>query len=231
MVPRPPAPECSNAELEDDRKSGTKGTSNETVPGPTTRVETLLEATWAIPTLRDGTPLDWAYPSLINWTHPVTASAELIPTQASRLFGVPRAGVDTPRPECGEGHCGIDLDGPRGRALVAVAAGRAVRVERHENGLDNRSGKYVRIEHDDGTLTSYMHMDDIADNLETGDRVRAGQYLGTLGATAVFSAPPHLHFSLEIPNHRGTHGDNSDTHFVNPAPFLVRATITAKPVR
>jgi len=207
-----------------------RGTANEIVPPRPLRVETQLEATWEIPTV-DGVALDDAYPSLINWTHPVTASPELMPTQVSRLFGAPRAGIDVPRPECGEGHCGIDLDGPRGQPIVAVAAGKAVRVERHENGLDHRSGKYVRIEHDDGTLTAYMHLDDVADDLEVGDRVRAGQYIGTLGATAVYSAPPHLHFSLEIPNHRGSHGDTSDTHFVNPAPFLVRSSILAAPDR
>src|SRR5262249_27082226 len=194
-------------------------------------VETMLEAKWEIPTLHDGTPLDWAYPSLINWVHPVTASPELIPTQQSRLFGEPRIGVDNPRPECGQGHCGIDLDGPRGRAIVAVAAGRIVRVERAEDGTDGRSGRFVHIEHDDGALTSYMHLDTVADGLAAGDRVHAGQYIGTLGATAVFSAPPHLHFQLEIPNHRGTRGDTTDTHFVNPAPFLVRAMIVAEPLR
>jgi murein DD-endopeptidase MepM/ murein hydrolase activator NlpD len=202
-----------------------KGIANDNKPHRLVRVETLLEATHEVPTLRDGTPLDDAFPSLINWIHPVTASAELIPTQQSRLFGEPRAGVDNPRPECGQGHCGIDLDGPRGRPVVAVAAGKVVRAERAEDGTDGRSGRFVRIEHDDGTFTSYMHLDSVADGLENGDRVSAGQYIGTLGATAVYSAPPHLHFQLEIPNHRGTRGDNTDTHFVNPAPFLVRAAI------
>jgi murein DD-endopeptidase MepM/ murein hydrolase activator NlpD len=130
------------------------------------------------------------------------------------------------RTECGAGHCGIDLDGPRGRPLVAVADGIVVRVELHELGLDGRSGRYVRIEHDDGTLTSYMHLDDVAP-LQPGDRILAGQYLGTLGASGVYDAVAHLHFSLEVPNHpgHGPHGDTTDTHYVDPAPYLVRATI------
>jgi len=89
----------------------------------------------------------------------------------------------------------------------------------------------VRIEHDDGTLTAYMHLDEIADGLEVGDHVDGGQYIGTLGATAVYEAPPHLHFSLEVPNVPGTHGDNTNTHYVDPAPFLARAAIATVPDR
>ena len=89
----------------------------------------------------------------------------------------------------------------------------------------------MRIEHTDGTLTAYMHLDTIADGLEVGDQVVAGQYLGTLGATACYRAAAHLHFSLELPNHPGRHGDNTDTRYIDPAPFLVRARVVAVPDR
>ena len=198
---------------------------HERVPPRPVTVETELEARHGVP-VRGAMRLDEIFPSLRAWTHPVTGSAELMPDQASRRFGAHREGID--RPECGEGHCGVDLDGPRGQPIVAVAAGAVVRIERSELGLDGRSGRYVRIEHDDGTLTSYMHMDDVAD-IRVGDRVAAGEYVGTLGATAVFASTPHLHFSLEVPVHPGAHGDITDTHFVDPAPFLVRSTIAAPP--
>jgi hypothetical protein len=59
-------------------------------------------------------------------------------------------------------------------------------------------------------------------------RLRFAKTSGTcLGATAVFQSPPHLHFSLEVPAHPGLHGDVTDTHYVDPAPFLVRSTIAA----
>lgn len=200
-------------------------TEHEHAPARVVTVETELEARYDVPTAR-GLRLDERFPSLRTWLHPVTGSAELMPAQVSRHFGAPRAGIE--RAECGEGHCGIDLDGPRGRPIVAVAAGTVVRVELSELGLDGRSGRYVRIEHDDGTLTAYMHMDDVAD-VHVGDRVAAGQYVGTLGATAVYQSAPHLHFSLEIPEHPGQHGDSTDTHYADPAPFLVRSTIAAAP--
>ena len=181
-----------------------------------------------IPAL-DEKPLDETYPSLKAWVHPVTSTAELLPERHSRLFGSERAGIE--RAECGDGHCGVDLDGPRGRPLVAVADGVLIRVERRELGADGRSGRYVRIQHDDGSITAYMHMDDVGVGLEVGNRVTGGQYVGTLGATAVYSAAPHLHFSLEIPDHAGDRGDTVRTHYVDPAPFLVRATIVEKPER
>jgi murein DD-endopeptidase MepM/ murein hydrolase activator NlpD len=177
-----------------------------------------------------GQPLDDLFPSLREWVHPVSNSKELVPELQSRWFGAERIGVE--RPECGAGHCGIDLDGPRGQPLVAVADGVVVRVERHELGLDGRSGRYVRIEHDDGALTAYMHMDDIAPGLEVGDRVEAGQYIGTLGATAVYESAPHLHFSLEVPRRPGEkRGDRADTRYIDPAPFLARSTIVTAPDR
>jgi murein DD-endopeptidase MepM/ murein hydrolase activator NlpD len=233
-------------------------TRTEPVPQYEAHVDTELEAKYPVPTVgarlvpdrevlapvlaladlklaelgrmpgEDDRPLDELFPSLRGWTHPVTNSPELYPPLPARHFGAKRFGI-TPRPECGEGHCGVDLDGPRGRPVVAVAAGTVVRVERHELGLDGRSGRYVRIEHEDGVLTAYMHMDDVEDHLHVGEHVVAGQYLGTLGATATFSSPPHLHFSVEIPNQPGLHGDNTDTHYVDPAPFLVRATIEPGP--
>ncbi|HEY0993200.1 MAG TPA: M23 family metallopeptidase [Kofleriaceae bacterium] len=198
---------------------------HERIPSQLVTVETEIEARYEVP-VRRGVRLDEMFPSLRAWTHPVTGAAELMPEQVSRQFGAARAGIE--RPECREGHCGVDLDGPRGRPIVAVAAGTIVRVELNELGLDGRSGRYVRIEHDDGTLTSYMHMDLVAE-LRVGDRVAGGQYVGTLGATAVFSAPPHLHFALEVPDRPGAHGDITDTHFVDPAPFLVRSTIAPAP--
>jgi hypothetical protein len=217
----PPTAGLANVELSAPEAVAVRlsDTAHERVPSRLVTVETALEAQFAVP-VRNATRLDESFPSLRDWTHPVAGVPELIPDQSSRRFGAPRDG--TRRTECGDGHCGVDLDGPRGRPIVAVAAGTVVRVERSELGLDGRSGRYVRIEHHDGTLTSYMHMDDVA-AIRVGDRVTAGQYLGTLGATAIFSAAPHLHFSLEVPARPGLHGDHTDTHYVDPAPFLVRS--------
>jgi len=226
----PPAASIANIDLAltESVALPVKDPAHEGIPPKLVTVETELEARYKVP-VRNGRRLDEDFPTLRAWTHPVTGSPELMPEQAARHFGAHREGID--RPECGEGHCGVDLDGPRGRALVAVASGTVVRVELSELGLDGRSGRYVRIEHDDGTLTAYMHLDDVADGLEVGDHVDGGEYIGTLGSTAVYASAPHLHFSLEVPNVGGTHGDNTNTHYVDPAPFLARAAVSAVPER
>jgi len=198
--------------------------TREDAPPRATRTFKPVQDSDEIPMI-DGKPLDELFPSLRGWVHPVTASAEYMPVDSPRLFGAERIGVE--RAECGAGHCGVDLDGPRGRPIVAVAAGTLVRVERSELGADGRSGRFVRIQHHDGTFTAYMHMDEVAEGFKLGMEIARGQYVGTLGATATFASPPHLHFSLEIPRDgaQNSRGDHVVTYYVNPSPFLMRATI------
>lgn len=170
-----------------------------------------------------GTPLDELYPSLDGWIHPVVGSEHVLSEYPTGMFGAERSGVM--RRECRQGHCGVDIAGPIGRPVVAVAKGVVVHVERSRNGKDGRSGRYVRIEHPDGAMTSYMHLNSIRRGIEKGTPVNAGDQIGTLGATGVKSAAPHLHFALEIPNVPGTHGDHVNTRYFDPAPFLARATL------
>jgi murein DD-endopeptidase MepM/ murein hydrolase activator NlpD len=172
--------------------------------------------------LKDGEPLDERYPTLRDWVHPVAATRELVPSKGTRWFGAVRAGVE--REECASGHCGVDLGGPRGQPVVAVAWGVVMRVEHSWMGRDGRSGRYVRIEHPDGVFTSYMHLDDIAEGLDVGDEVEPGQMVGTLGKSGIVNAGEHLHFALEVPGpHRSV--------FIDPAPFLRRAVVMPVPDR
>ena len=170
-----------------------------------------LEIPW-----RADEPIDEWYPTLAAWAHPVTDSRELVPKSSSRHFGAGRDGVD--RPDCGAGHCGVDLDGVRGTPVVAVAWGVVARIQPSATG---RGGKYVRLEHPDGIFTSYMHLDDIAPELALGDEVEAGTVLGTLGRTGIHHSTPHLHFSLEIP----AEGEAEAWTYIDPAAFLVRARV------
>jgi murein DD-endopeptidase MepM/ murein hydrolase activator NlpD len=183
-----------------------------------------------IPKDTKGRPLDEVYPSIVQWVHPVTSARELLPWNPARHFGAERTAIH--RSDCGSGHCGVDLDGPRGRAIVAVAEGVIVRVDHRANN-DGMTGRWVRIQHDDGYLTSYMHLDTVEPTLEVGDRVARGQALGTLGSTGVSANAPHLHFSLELPLRAGYKGDLgfSAARFINPAPFVMRAKVIDVPER
>jgi murein DD-endopeptidase MepM/ murein hydrolase activator NlpD len=162
-------------------------------------------------------------PTLRDWVHPVTGSEEKIPGRGTRRFGAHREGVSVPG-KCGQGHCGVDLAGPRGRPVVAVAWGTVVRVEHSASGRDGRSGRYVRIEHPEGVFTSYMHLDAIEAEISVGDEVVAGQVLGTLGKTGIHTAQEHLHFGLEIQVEGGA------LRFIDPAPFLEHAEVVPVPV-
>lgn len=199
--------------------------ANDSMPtAPVEAAAASLASHWPMP-VWDGVPLDEVYPSLRGWVHPVTNAQEIVPESGGRKFGAVREGIM--RAECGGGHCGVDLDGPRGQPMVAAAAGRVVRVEHSEMGRDGRSGRYVRIEHEDGTLTAYMHLDLIAEGLSVGDRVDAGQYIGTLGASGILASAPHCHFTLELPLSDQIHGDHTQTRYIDPSPFLARSRVVS----
>jgi murein DD-endopeptidase MepM/ murein hydrolase activator NlpD len=179
---------------------------------------------YAMPAHASGRPLDEVFYTLRGWVHPIAGAVELYPDRVARHFGAERHGIE--RAECGRGHCGVDLHGMRGDPIIAVAAGVVARVERREDGGDGISGRWVRIRHEDSSFTAYMHLDSIEKQLEVGDSVNAGQYLGRLGSTGVAASAPHLHFALELPKNPEPDAKHPTTQFVDPAPFLVRAKIT-----
>jgi murein DD-endopeptidase MepM/ murein hydrolase activator NlpD len=159
-------------------------------------------------------------PTLLDWVHPVTGTDEPVPLRGTRKFGARREGLS--RTLCGNGHCGVDLSGPRGRPVVAVAWGTVVRVEHSARGRDGRSGRYVRVAHPEGVFTSYMHLDAISADIKVGDDVDAGTVLGSLGKTGIYHGEQHLHFGLEIEDHGAL-------VYVDPTPFLSRAQVMPVP--
>lgn len=176
----------------------------------------------AIP-VRDGVAVNRTYPVLDGWIHPVADATELVPVRWQRKFEAPREGGGG-KTGCRRGrHCGLDLEGPRGRTIVAVAGGTVIHVERRRNGKDGHSGRYVRIEHPGGVFTAYMHLDSIAPGIEPGTLVTAGQYIGRLGKSGIRHGDPHLHFNLELP------AGAKSTRYIDATPFLQRARVIADP--
>ncbi len=148
-----------------------------------------------------------------TWVHPVAESARRVPERSTRLFGAVRPG-ERPR-ECGGGHCGVDLEGPRGTPILAVRDGTVARIVNDPN---RPSGKYVKLLHDDGTATFYMHLDEALGGLMPGDRVDAGDIIGSLGVTGINSSVPHLHFAFRLPIDRGD-------RYIDPAPLLATSRV------
>ncbi|MEV0250336.1 M23 family metallopeptidase [Nocardia sp. NPDC050712] len=93
-------------------------------------------------------------------------------------------------------HNGIDIAGPIGTPIYAVASGTVI-----DAGPAQGFGLWVRIRHDDGTITVYGHMYDFF--VSVGERVPAGLQIARMGNRGD-SSGPHLHFEVIA---RGQHID------------------------
>lgn len=87
-------------------------------------------------------------------------------------------------------HAGIDIAAPLGSPIYAVAAGTVV-----DAGPAQGFGLWVRIRHDDGTISIYGHMYDFF--VSKGERVPAGMQIARIGNRGD-STGPHLHFEIVI---------------------------------
>ena len=73
-----------------------------------------------------------------------------------------------------------------------------------EEALDSFRGRQVWIDHGDGVVTRYAHLDSIASGIQPGRNVRAGEviaFVGESGTPESLSAPGseyHLHFEIRI---------------------------------
>ena len=98
-------------------------------------------------------------------------------------------------------HQGIDLDTGTGWPVMAARSGKIITAT-----YSSTAGFYVKIDHGDGFTSSYLHLSNY--NVAAGQEVKAGQQIGTTGATGVTSGD-HLHFGIE---YNGT--------AVNPANYI-----------
>lgn len=118
------------------------------------------------------------------WEEPLVAP---IPGCMTSLFGVQRLHNGKPT---GDYHGGLDLRGPAGQPIHAVASG-VVKIARP---LQLHGGT-VGIDHGQGLQSMYMHMSKIA--ATEGATVQQGDVIGYVGSTGRSTAP-HLHWSLYV---------------------------------
>ncbi|WP_280416572.1 M23 family metallopeptidase [Nocardia carnea] len=85
-------------------------------------------------------------------------------------------------------HRGIDVAGPIGTPIYAVADGTVI-----DAGPAQGFGLWVRIRHNDGTISVYGHMYDFF--VSVGERVPAGMQIARMGNRGD-STGPHLHFEI-----------------------------------
>lgn len=88
-------------------------------------------------------------------------------------------------------HLGVDIAMPRGTPVLATASGTVSELKRSD--LQAGYGNYVEIDHGNGLVTRYAHLEDIL--VKYGARISKGEPLGTVG-TSGGSVAPHLHYEI-----------------------------------
>jgi murein DD-endopeptidase MepM/ murein hydrolase activator NlpD len=105
-------------------------------------------------------------------------------------------------------HFGVDIAGQFGSPIRAVTDGVVI-----EAGPASGFGLWVRIQHADGTISVYGHMDSIT--TKTGAHVKAGDQIARMGNRGQ-STGTHLHFEIWLPSGKK----------IDPQPWLEQHGIT-----
>ncbi|WP_370591335.1 M23 family metallopeptidase [Saccharopolyspora montiporae] len=108
----------------------------------------------------------------------------------------------------GTTHYGIDIANAEGTPINSVADGVII-----EAGSASGFGMWVRVQHEDGTITVYGHVNTITVN--EGDSVEAGEQIATMGNRG-FSTGTHLHFEVW----------DTDGKKINPLPWMQERDIS-----
>jgi murein DD-endopeptidase MepM/ murein hydrolase activator NlpD len=108
----------------------------------------------------------------------------------------------------GTTHYGVDIANRIGTPILAVADGTVI-----EAGPASGFGLWVRIQHADGTVSVYGHVDTFS--VHEGQQVKAGEQIARMGNRG-FSTGPHLHFEIW----------DATGKKMNPAPWLASRGIS-----
>lgn len=108
-------------------------------------------------------------------------------------------------------HTGVDIANVIGTPVYADKAGECYIA----NLGDTSFGKYVRITHDDGTISYFAHLS--KQLVSTGQRVEQGDQIGEMGSTGN-STGPHLHWEIR----------NMNNSTIHPCPLLKTGKVITK---
>ena len=117
-------------------------------------------------------------------------------------------------------HEGIDFPAAAGAPVLAAKDGHIVRIDHSftdwsalerntaladaqalgytpERALDRIRGRQVWIDHGDGIVTRYAHLQSVG-RMQVGSYVEAGTVIGAVGSSGLPEGGPHLHFEIRI---------------------------------
>lgn len=124
-----------------------------------------------------------------HWRPSAETGTDFVKPVTGRLasrFGLRRIFNGEPRAP----HSGLDIAARRGTPVRAPATGTVLAIDDYFF-----NGKTVFLDHGNGLLSMYCHLDRI--DVKPGEILRKGQTLGRIGATGRASGP-HLHWSVVL---------------------------------
>lgn len=141
-------------------------------------------------------------------------NTNVITAPSASGYTFPIAGKTKANITCGwygySGHTGVDVAISAGTPVLAVKDGTVITSKAlvTSSGAYRSYGEYIVIDHHDGTMTLYAHMQSGSRRVQAGDSVKRGQQIGNVGTTGN-STGNHLHFEVRV---------NGSP--VNPVPYL-----------
>lgn len=139
------------------------------------------------------------------------ASCSLGQNQSGFMFPLPSDAIVTctspygfrvaPTVKGSSNHAGLDLAVAGGTNIYAAKSGTVIETRNnvqtntaHDASVPS-SGNYVKIKHEDGTMTAYLHMKPGSVTVNVGEVVSQGDKIGEVGTTGA-STGYHLHFTV-----------------------------------
>ncbi|GAB3648002.1 M23 family metallopeptidase [Corynebacterium nasicanis] len=170
----------------------------------------IAEAAPQILAIAEHKPADYIQQQLTTAVQFADVRAQLDQALRAPSVAKPAEGVFTSGygPRWGTLHAGIDIANAVGTPILAVMDGVVV-----DSGPASGYGNWIRIQHEDGTISLYGHMETL--DVAVGQTVTAGQKIAGMGNRG-FSTGSHLHFEI----HPGGAGA------VDPVPWFAERGIT-----
>ncbi|MCF6435409.1 peptidoglycan DD-metalloendopeptidase family protein [Pseudoalteromonas sp. MMG022] len=116
-------------------------------------------------------------------------------------------------------HRGIDYAARTGTPVVSSGDGKVIK-----SGRNNLNGNYVFIEHGNKYITKYLHLNKRM--VKTGQKVKQGQKIGTVGATGRVTGA-HLHYEFLV---NGVHRNPKTVELPKSQPLPAAEMAAFKPI-